>query len=46
MLPVIATTNLSKSELMGTYSGRIMDRLRSTSKILVFKGHSQRDSVK
>ena len=46
MLPVIATTNLSKSELMGTYSGRIMDRLRSTSKILVFKGHSQRESVK
>ena len=46
MLPVIATTNLSKSELMGTYSGRIIDRLRSTSKILTFKGKSQRESVK
>ena len=45
-LPVIATTNLSKSELMGTYSGRIMDRLRATSKILTFKGKSQRESVK
>ena len=46
MLPVIATTNLSKSELMGTYSGRIMDRLRATSKILTFKGKSQRETAK
>ena len=42
MLPIIITTNLSKDELMGTYSGRIVDRLRNTSKYLVFHGASQR----
>lgn len=42
MLPIIVTTNLSKEELAGTYSGRIMDRLRNTSQCLVFTGVSQR----
>lgn len=42
MLPIIVTTNLSKEELMGTYSGRIVDRLRNTSKYLAFHGASQR----
>lgn len=42
MLPIIVTTNLSKAELAGTYSGRIMDRLRNTSQCLVFTGASQR----
>ena len=41
-LPIIITTNLSKDELMGTYSGRIVDRLRNTSKYLAFHGASQR----
>lgn len=44
MLPIIITTNLSKDELMGTYSGRIVDRLRNTSKYLVFHGASQRQA--
>lgn len=42
MLPIIVTTNLSKEELVGTYSGRIMDRLRNTSQCLIFSGASQR----
>lgn len=42
MLPIIVTTNLSKEELAGNYSGRIMDRLRNTSQCLVFTGASQR----
>lgn len=42
MLPVIITTNLSAQELMGTYGGRLLDRLKSTSKLLVFKSQSQR----
>ena len=46
MLPIIVTTNLSKEELVGTYSGRIMDRLRNTSQILVFAGNSQRRTRK
>ena len=42
MLPVIVTTNLTREELEGTYSGRIMDRLKSTSKLLAFHGASER----
>ena len=42
MLPIIITTNLSKDELMGTYSGRIVDRLRNTSKYIAFNAASQR----
>ena len=45
MRPVIITTNLSKADLKGTYSGRLFDRLRSTSKSLVFRGESQREAV-
>lgn len=42
MLPTIVTTNLSAQDLLGTYSGRIYDRLRSTSEIITFEGKSQR----
>ena len=45
MLPIIMTTNLGKEELAGTYSGRIMDRLRNTSKYLTFHAESQRRSL-
>lgn len=45
MLPIIATTNLSPAELKGTYSGRIIDRLRSTSKFMVFDGKSRRQTA-
>lgn len=46
MLPVIVTTNLSASELLGTYSGRIYDRLRSVSEIITFTGKSLRKEVR
>ena len=42
MLPVIVTTNLTREKLGETYSGRILDRLKSTSKLLAFKGESER----
>ena len=42
MKPVIVTTNLDAKGLGGTYGGRIVDRLRSTSKVLVFNGLSLR----
>ena len=45
MLPIIVTTNLSKEELAGTYSGRIMDRLRNISQYLVFNAESQRQAL-
>jgi len=45
MLPIIATTNLSPEEMKGTYSGRIIDRLRSVSKFMVFEGRSKRKSA-
>ncbi len=45
MLPIIVTTNLSKGELEGTYSGRIMDRLRNISQYLVFNSESQRRTL-
>lgn len=45
MLPVIMTTNLNKEELNGTYSGRIMDRLRNTSKYIAFYAESQRRHI-
>jgi len=45
MLPVIITTNLSQQDLQGTYGGRIIDRLRSTSKYIVFNGRSLRPTV-
>ncbi|WP_294159336.1 ATP-binding protein [uncultured Selenomonas sp.] len=40
--PTIITTNLTQKELLGTYSGRLMDRLKSTSRLLVFRGSSER----
>lgn len=42
MLPVIVTTNLTQGELLSTYSGRIVDRLRNTSLYLTFGTGSQR----
>ena len=45
MLPIIVTTNLSKEELTGTYSGRVMDRLRNISQYLVFSAESQRQAL-
>jgi len=42
MLPIIVTTNLTQDELLNTYSGRIVDRLRNTSKCLTFGTGSQR----
>lgn len=45
MLPVIITTNLSQQDLAGTYGGRIIDRLRSTSKYIVFSGRSLRETA-
>lgn len=40
--PVIITTNLGKNKLADTYSARLIDRIRSTSKYLAFTGPSQR----
>ena len=45
MLPILATTNLSKSDLEGTYSARLMDRLRNTSRYLSFDAASQRRTL-
>lgn len=45
MRPIIITTNLGKKDLVGTYSGRMMDRMKSTSHYLVFAGESQREAV-
>ena len=42
MLPVIVTTNMTQEELLSTYSGRIVDRLRNTSLYLTFGTGSQR----
>lgn len=46
MLPVIITTNLGKNELAGTYSARIMDRLRNTSLYLAYNCESQRRTLR
>ena len=46
MLPVIVTTNLNKGELQDTYSARIIDRLRNTSKFIAFNADSQRRYLK
>ncbi|WP_199883936.1 ATP-binding protein [Anaerosinus massiliensis] len=43
--PIIVTTNLNTEELKGTYSGRIYDRLKSTSKVITLRGESQRKAV-
>lgn len=42
MLPTIITTNMTMGELAGTYSGRVIDRLRNTSTVLIFDENSQR----
>ena len=46
MLPVIITTNFSKKEIEGTYSGRLLDRIKSTAKYISFGGiGSQRQAI-
>jgi DNA replication protein DnaC len=42
MRPIIVTTNLSDKELTGKYAERIIDRLRSTAKVINFTGRSLR----
>jgi DNA replication protein DnaC len=42
-LPIIITTNMSTEQLKQTYAERIMDRLRSTSKVITFAGKSLRE---
>jgi DNA replication protein DnaC len=44
MKPIIITTNLSSEDLKGKYAERIIDRLRSASKVITFKGNSLRES--
>jgi DNA replication protein DnaC len=45
MLPVIITTNYTMQDMEGTYSGRLMDRLRSTNRVIEFTGKSKRIQV-
>ena len=40
--PVIITTNMTKDELLDTYSGRLIDRLKSTNFYIVFNAKSKR----
>ena len=42
MRPTIITTNLTPDELAGKYAARVIDRLRSTSIFVEFKGESLR----
>lgn len=44
-LPVVVTTNLSVSQLHGLYAERVIDRLRSTLKVVNFIGQSLRIPV-
>lgn len=43
--PVIITTNMTKDELLDTYSGRIIDRLKSTNFYIVFNAKSKRKGL-
>ena len=43
--PIIITTNLTQQELEGTYPGRLLDRLRSTSYYLSFTADSKRKTL-
>ena len=43
--PIIVTTNLDANGLKNTYTERIIDRLRQTSKLLTFPGPSLRESA-
>lgn len=43
--PVIITTNLSGEQMKATYAERIIDRWRSTCRIITFTGSSLRQSV-
>lgn len=52
MRPVIITSNLlpfstdkNKKTLSNTYGGRVFDRLRSTSELIIFNGKSLRKSI-
>ncbi len=42
MLPTIITTNLLPQEMKGRYAGRLIDRLRSTYKVVIIGGESLR----
>ena len=46
MLATIITTNLPQSGLEDTYTGRVFDRLRSTSYYLRFAGESERSTLR
>ncbi len=45
MLPIIVTTNLTKRQLLQSYSSRIMDRLAERCPILVMEGASSRSGI-
>lgn len=45
MYPTVITTNYTLEDMAGTYSGRLIDRLISTNRILEFKGRSHRKAV-
>lgn len=44
-LPIIVTTNLGNKELNNTYAARVLDRLRSTAKMVAFRGESLRETA-
>lgn len=44
-LPIIVTTNLSNDQLQKTYAARVIDRLRSTAKMITFRGSSLRETA-
>lgn len=43
--PIIITTNMTKNELVNTYSGRIIDRLKSTNFYIAFNAKSKRKGL-
>lgn len=45
MKPIIVTTNLLPDELKNTYAERVIDRLRSTAKMIAFRGASLRETA-
>lgn len=42
---IIITTNMTKNELVNTYSGRIIDRLKSTNFYIAFNAKSKRKGL-
>lgn len=43
--PIIVTTNMTKNELIDTYSGRLIDRLKSTNFYIAFNAKSKRKGL-